>query len=365
MKNSSRPAVAAGSFLNRKRAIISVAIALSAALISGCGGAGDTPQSASNLTAPDVEAAKAEGSVTLYTSVDVKALDAINAAFTKKYGIKVEYFRGDSQDAVSKLITEGRAQSIKADVIETSDVPGMNYLKAEGLTQPYVSAESDKIRSDFKDPDNYYTYTRLTLGVISYNKELVANPPTSWADLADPKFSSQLAFFSDAQGSGAARLWTLGENIGWDQLEKWGASKPLQVETPQLLRQTLERGERGIGIAQNDNHALSSQVDSGKTGYTIPSEGVPLEPAAISVVKNAPHPNAAMLYYDFWLSQEGMEIMADVGKKYVSRDGVPQPAGSVPLDEIKLMVPDYKKYAEERSEAQGKLAKIFGGEWGQ
>lgn len=365
MENSSRPGVAAGTLLSRKSVVISLAIALSVALMTGCSGAGNPAPSAAALTAPDVEAAKKEGEVTLYTSVDVKALDAINAAFTEKYGIKVNYFRGDSQDSIGKLITEGRAQSIKADVIETSDVPGMAYLKEEGLTTPYVSSEADSIRADFKDPDNYYVYTRLTLGVIPYNKELVPVPPTSWADLGDPKYNSQLSFFSDAQGSGAARLWTLGENIGWDQLEKWAANKPLQVETPQLLRQTIERGERGVGIAQNDNHASSSKIDSGKTGFVIPSEGVPLEPAAISLVNSAPHPNAAMLYYDFWLSQDGMKILADVGKKYVSRDGIPQPAGSVALNEIKLMVPDYKKYADERREAQEKLSRIFGGEWGQ
>lgn len=365
MKNSSRPGVAAGSFLSRRSVTISFAIALSAALLAGCSGAGDTPQTVSTFTAPDVDLAKKEGEVTLYTSVDVKALDAMNAAFSKKYGIKVNYFRGDSQDSISKLITEGRAQAVKADVIETSDVPGMVHLKEEGLTAPYVSSEADNIRADFKDPENFYAYTRLTLGVISYNSELVSEPPTSWANLGDPKYGSQLSFFSDAQGSGAARLWTLGENIGWDKLEGWANNKPLQVETPQLLRQTLERGERGIGIAQNDNHALSSKADSGKTDFVIPNEGVPLEPAAISVVASAPHPNAAMLYYDFWLSQEGMEILADVGKKYVSRDGVPQPAGSLPLEEIKLMVPDYQKYAEERRDAQDKLAKIFGGEWGQ
>src|SRR4029453_15737653 len=44
----------------------------------------------------DVEKAKAEGKVVLYTSLDTQIVDAINQPFTQKYGIAVQYFRGGS-----------------------------------------------------------------------------------------------------------------------------------------------------------------------------------------------------------------------------------------------------------------------------
>lgn len=335
-----------------------------APLLAACGGAGGG-NSAEEITAPDIDKAKEEGVVNLYTSVDTKALDAINAAFTAKYGIDVEYFRGDSQDAVSRLLNEARAGSVKADVIETSDSTGILYLKDEGITRQYDSPEAVNFPDDYKDPEGYWTYTRLTLGVMMYNTEMISQPPTSWKQASESPWGETLTYFSDSQGSGAARLWTIADNVGWDVLEAWGAQDPLRVETPQLLRQTVERGERGIGLAQNDNHALSSKLESGTTDFLIPEEGVPLEPAAMSVVKGAPHPHAALLYHDFWLSEEGMSVLVDVGKKYVARDGMPGPEGALPLSDIKLMVPDYAKYIDERSEALSRLQEIFGGEWGQ
>ena len=332
-------------------------------LLSACG-AGDG-SSASAITKPDLAKAKEEGKVTFYTSVDTKALEAMNAAFTKKYGIKVEYFRGDSQDAITRLLNEAKARSVKADVIETSDSTGILYLKDQKITRPYASAELANFPGKFKDKDHYWTYTRLTLGVVTYNTKKITQAPASWRELASSPYGDTLAFFSDAQGSGAARLWTLAQSLGWDTIEAWGAKKPLRVESPQLLRQTIERGERSVGIAQNDNHALSSKQDSGTTDFVIPQEGAPVEPAAISVVADAPHPNAALLYHDFWLSQEGMQILVDVGKKYVARTGMSHPKGAKPLSDITLIEPDYAKYVQERTETLSRLQKIFGGEWGQ
>ncbi|WP_109472498.1 ABC transporter substrate-binding protein [Ornithinimicrobium cavernae] len=342
-------------------------LAVAGVLLSACGGSGGASPGQDQAPAgpPDEAAAQEEGKVVVYTSVDTKALEAINAAFTEKYGIEVEYFRGDSQDAISRLLSESRAGGAKADVIETSDTPGMIFLGEEGLTTPYVSAEAAEIPDEYKDPEGLWTYTRLTLGVIAYRPDKV-EAPTSWAQLSEEPYRSQLALFSDSQGSGAARLWTLAEELGWDTIESWGEAEPLRVETPQLLRQTLERGERAVGIAQNDNHALSSRADTdGAVDFAIPEEGVPLEPAAIGLVTDSPHPNAGKLYLDFWLSEEGMEILVDVGKKYVSRDGVGHPEGAEPLEDIPLILPDYEAYAEQRGEALGRLQTIFGGEWGQ
>lgn len=335
----------------------------SASLLSACGSSGE-PGGGELLTAPDVEKAKAEGVVNFYTSVDTKALEAMNAAFTAKYGIEVKYFRGDSQAAIARILDENRADSIQADVVETSDSTGIMYLKDQGITRVYESPDAAKIPAKYKDPENHWVYTRLTLAVITCNKKL-PKMPTGWKDLTQEPFRDSLAYFSDSRGSGAARLWTIAENLGWELLEDWAAAGALRVETPQLLRQTVERGERLVGIAQNDNHALSSKLDTnGETDLVIAKEGVPLEPAAMAVIAKAPHPNAALLYYDFWLSEEGMNILASIGKKYVSREGIEAPAGALPLSEIPLMVPDYDKYIKERDEVLARMQTIFGGEWG-
>ena len=57
----------------------------------------------------DLEQARGEGTVILYTSLDTKILNSIIASFTETYGIKVEYYRGGSADVTSKVLAEADA----------------------------------------------------------------------------------------------------------------------------------------------------------------------------------------------------------------------------------------------------------------
>ena len=81
----------------------------------------------------DIAKAKAEGKVTLYTSLDTKIVDAIVGPFKKKYGIAVEYFRGGSADVTSKVLAEADAGRIQADMVDASDLAALLVMKERGL----------------------------------------------------------------------------------------------------------------------------------------------------------------------------------------------------------------------------------------
>ena len=85
----------------------------------------------------DVEKAKAEGKVILYTSLDTKIVDSIIASFTEKYGIKVEYYRGGSADVTSKVLAEADAGRLQADIVDASDVAALMLMKERGILKPY------------------------------------------------------------------------------------------------------------------------------------------------------------------------------------------------------------------------------------
>ena len=86
-----------------RRSLIKAFAAGSAAALLGrpSWGQGAGPTQASEI---DLDKAKAEGKVVLYTSLDTQIVDAINAAFKQKYGIDVQYFRGGSSDVTSKVL---------------------------------------------------------------------------------------------------------------------------------------------------------------------------------------------------------------------------------------------------------------------
>ena len=103
--------------------------------------------------------------------------------------------------------------------------------------------------AELRDPDDAWVADRLTQAIIQYNaNEFGANPPASWQDLAAADYKGRLVFFSSSNGDGAPRLYTLAQNFGWELLEQLAANEPMRVQTPQLVTQVLESGERGAGF---------------------------------------------------------------------------------------------------------------------
>lgn len=316
-------------------------------------------------TGADIAKAKREGEVMLYTSLDTKIVDAIIKPFEEAYGIKVRYYRGGSADVPSKILAEADAGRVQADVADASDVGAFLLMKQRNLLKPYDSPAAKSVAANLRDPDGTWVADRLTQSAIQWNTRLVgaAEPPQHWKDLLAPRYRGKLVYFSSSNGDGAPRLFTLAEAFGWDLLEAYAATKPLRVTTPQLAAQLLESGERTAAFCTNDNIAWRSKRDGKPTDYVFPSEGVPTELGAVGLLKDAPHPNAAMLFYDWWMGDAGQKILVE-GGKYSSRTDIDPPVGSPKLSSLKLIVPDTERLRAQRDAMISRLTRTFGGEWG-
>lgn len=312
----------------------------------------------------DVDRAKAEGKVVFYTSLDTQIVDAINAGFKQKYGIDVQYFRGGSSDVTSKVLAEADAGRPQVDMVDASDLAALLLMKERSLLKPFKSMAMDAVAKELRDPDGTWMTDRLTQAVIQYNtKEFGSAPPATWADLGKAGMNGRLVYFSSANGDGAPRIYTLAKHLGWDVVKAMAATKPLRVQTPQVITQVLERGERGAGVLQNDNIAWRSKLQGKSTDYVFPAEGVPTEIGACGLLKSSARPHAAALYYEWWMGAEGQAILVK-GGKYSSRTDVAPPEGSTPLSKLKLLTLDYTEYKRDKTKILDQMASIFGGEWG-
>jgi iron(III) transport system substrate-binding protein len=312
----------------------------------------------------DIAAAKAEGKVVVYASLDGQTLDSVIAGFKAKYGIPVEYFRGSSNDVVAKVFAEAQAGRVQVDVIDTSDVAAIMLMKEKGLLRPFGSESAATISKSLRDADGAWTSCRLTQACLQYNtKELGAKPPQHWSDLTDKAFMSRLTYFSSSNGDGAPRLYTLAEAFGWDLLKKLAANKPLRVASPQLAVQLLESGERSVAFCVNDNIAWRSRQQGKPTTFIYPTEGTPTEPGAMAISMASQRPNAAALFHEYAMGKDGQSVLAGNGK-YSPRTDVAPPEGDPPLASVKWLELDYKQYGKKRTEALEKLTEILGGEWG-
>jgi len=346
----------------RRVLIKAVAVGTAAACIGRRGWA----QAAGPVDAGELnsEKAKAEGRLVLYTSLDTQIVDAIIAGFKQKWGIDVQYFRGGSSDVTSKVLAEADAGRPQADMVDASDLAALLLMKERGLLKPFKSAASAAVAKDLRDPDGTWMTDRLTQAVIQFNsKEFTVEPPRSWADLGKASMQGRLVYFSSANGDGAARIYTLAKHLGWDLVKAMAARKPLRVQTPQVMTQVLERGERGVGFLQNDNIAWRSKLQGKPTDYVFPEEGVPTEIGACGLLKSSQRPYAAALFYEWWMGAEGQAILVK-GGKYSSRSDVAPPEGSPPLAKLKLLTLDYAEYKRDKAKILDQMTSIFGGEWG-
>ncbi|MBN8892666.1 MAG: hypothetical protein ABS99_00635 [Acetobacteraceae bacterium SCN 69-10] len=314
-------------------------------------------------TGADVAKAKAEGAVMLYTSLDTKIVDAIIKPFTAQYGIKVEYYRGGSADVTAKVLAEADAGQIRADIVDASDIGAFLAMKQRGLLRAYDSPAAKAVAANLRDPDGMWVADRLTQAVLQWNTQKVGKAPAHWEDLADPRFMGKLAYFSSSNGDGAPRLYTLASAFGWKLLERYAANKPLRLNSPQVMTQIIESGERTAGFLINDNIAWRSKLQGKATDYCFPAEGVPTELGAVGLPKAAPHPQAGALFYDWWMGEAGQKLLAD-GGKYSSRSDIAPPKDSPALSQLKLIVPDNQKLFTQRADILDRLTTIFGGEWG-
>jgi iron(III) transport system substrate-binding protein len=306
------------------------------------------------LAQPLVDAAKKEGKVVVYGSMESGIMDEVEKEFTKKYGIGIDYFRAASNKTLDRVLTEYRANRTLSDVVVTNRGP-MLLLKKEKIFTPYVSPESVNFPDDVKDPEGLLSpiYRMVIVGIL-YNTKLVKpeDAPKSLEDLLTPKWQGKWTM-PDPSRHFTTGVWVRNLEVyyGKDWLEfakKLAASKPILVESFIPSVQKVISGEALAGITY-----LKYVRIFGKDGAPLDYVRLPKMLADghnLGITAKAPHPNAARLFVDFLISRRGMEIMASEGE-FVTAKGLYPPIKdaekikAVPMEELGR--DEYKKWAVE------------------
>ena len=306
------------------------------------------------LAQPLVDAAKKEGKVVVYGSMESGIMDEVEKEFTKKYGIGIDYFRAASNKTLDRVLTEYRANRTLSDVVVTNRGP-MLLLKKEKIFTPYVSPESVNFPDDVKDPEGLLSpiYRMVIVGIL-YNTKLVKpeDAPKSLEDLLTPKWQGKWTM-PDPSRHFTTGVWVRNLEVyyGKDWLEfakKLAASKPILVESFIPSVQKVISGEALEGITY-----LKYVRIFGKDGAPLDYVRLPKMLADghnVGITAKAPHPSAARLFVDFLISRRGMEIMASEGE-FVTAKGLYPPIKdaekikAVPMEELSR--DEYKKWAAE------------------
>ena len=263
-----------------------------------------------------IEGAKKEGTLTIYTSAPVDDMKILTDAFEQKYGVKTKLWRGSSENVLQRGVVETRAGRYEADLFETNG-PEMEALHREQILQAVKSPLQAELMPQAIFPHGEWVGTRLNIFVGAFNTNLVKKEdvPKTYEGFLDPKWKDKLGIEAEDHDWFAALMSVMGEEKGL-----------------QLFRNIVAKN----GISVRKGHTLltnlvaSGEVPLALTVYSYKAEqlknnGAPLDWFAIApafarangvgVSRTSPHPNAALLFYDF--------MLRDAQQLLVSRDFTP------------------------------------------
>jgi iron(III) transport system substrate-binding protein len=261
-----------------------------------------------------VEGAKREGGLLLYSSMQIDSITPLKRAFEAKYGVKVGIWRGSGKDILQRAITEAAAGRHDVDVME-SDSFALEALNRESLLQDVRSPYADDLVPQARAHAGWVG-TRVNIVAGVYNTRLVKKErlPKTYEDLLDPAYKGMLGIEADDYDWFGMLVGLIGEEKGLKLFRDIVARNGISVRKGHtLLTNLVAAGEVSIGLT-----VFMQNVDvARKNGAPVDWFLLPptiARPAAMGVAKSAPHPAAALLYYDFMLS-DGQKIM--LGREFV------------------------------------------------
>jgi iron(III) transport system substrate-binding protein len=285
--------------LSRRQSLVSLA---SLGLIARFG-----PARAAKPFAPDpglVAAANKEGTLVLYTASLTEVVQETINVFNKSFPqISVNMVRASGGQLITRIRSEAAVGKLEADVIDHSDRGQSKSI--ESLFADYAPPNAaDYMPETLVSPKLWPTITPSWC--IAWNPEVMDNPPKTWMDLCKPDYAG--GKIGQVIGPSGGTTWTRimfeRQVLGEDYWAKQAATKPKLYPSSAPLCDAVIRGEVSVGPILM-SIVFSQKKDGAPIDMVYPPEGVPITPYGSGIAASTKHPNAARLWMDWALSDDG------------------------------------------------------------
>ena len=271
------------------------------------------PARAEEIEQAAIDAAKKEGKVSLYTSFIGNPLHMnVVKTFEQKYGISVEVYDARATEINERVRTEQTTGRFLADVFQNGQATLERLEKEQGILQP----SGDLPNAKFLRAAHPATATRAPSYILGYgilaNVNLVKpdDEPKSWTDLADPRWKGKI--MSDdmrAAGGGAILFAATHDALGADFHRKLALNDIVFSRDVGVDEKRVAAGEFPLRMPQLISNMLL--LKGLPVRFVMPREGAPYVRFDLAVLKNAPHPNAARLFINHYLSEQAQVMYAN------------------------------------------------------
>jgi iron(III) transport system substrate-binding protein len=270
-----------------------------------------------------IQLAKAEGgSVNVYSSLSSFISKPLQDTWAQTVpDIKLNFYRASSEDVSARFVNESRANASNgADVVESNGTTMLIYQHDRNLLVPYRQSPYQ-----LQIPKQYrfdaFTADRLEMFVIAYNKNLVSSPPKSFEDLTDPKWKGKLAM-EPTDSDWYAALFNYfttqapkkmtGPQVE-DMFRKIAANSQL-IPSHSTEASALAAGQVQVVVTGHAQSMEQLMAKNAPIAFGPPFvDPVIQRPQGVGISYEAPHPAAAMLFYDFLLSPVGQKMLQQNG----------------------------------------------------
>ncbi len=250
-----------------------------------------------------VEAARKEGSLTLYTSNAAETIKLLSADFEKRYGVRVNVWRASSVKVLQRMVAEKKASRWDFDAVSISS-PELEAVYREQLLQEVNSGWHKEMLEGTLPAHRGWAPQFINVFVQAYNTREVRKQdlPTRWADLLEPRWRGKLGVEAKAGEWYCGLLKDLGEEKGAKLFREIAARNGWSVRSGNsVLANMVVSGEVPLALAVY-SHMIEQAKQQG-----APVDWFAIDPTigrsnGIGVSRKPPHSHAALLFYEFTIS---------------------------------------------------------------
>ncbi len=283
------------------------------------------------------EKAKAEKTLVFYSGGPAEPYERMAKDFAQRYpGIAVSVTGGFSNVLDRKIDDQLAAKKLEVDMAIFQTVQDFVAWKKAGVLLPFKPDGFDKIDPRFRDPDGAFTTTSVVLLTYAYNNKMVApaDVPKSALDFLKPQFAGKLVTAYPADDDATLYVFdTIVKKYGWDYMKKYMAQKPNFIQGHLAELRSVANGTNAVTFDSTSSTTGALRKSGQPIEFAFPErDAMPTFVVTAGIFKDAPHPNAAMLFLDWYMAKQQQSRLGT----YSARTDVDPPAGLKPLSAYKI-----------------------------
>jgi ABC-type Fe3+ transport system substrate-binding protein len=294
-------------------------------------------------------AAKDEKTLVLYGGGPAAPYERMARDFERRYpGIAVSVTGGFSNVLDRKIDEQLAAKTLEVDMAFFQTAQDFVRWKKAGQLLPFKPDGYDRIDPRFRDQDGAFTTASVVLLTYAYNTNLVASAdvPASALDFLKPQFTGKLVTAYPADDDATLYVFdTVVKKYGWDYMTRYMAQRPSFIQGHLEVLRSVAAGTNLVTFDSTSSTTGALKKAGQPIAFAFPADdAMPTFFVTAGIFRDAPHPNAAKLFLDWYMAKEQQSRLGT----YSARTDVAPPEGLKPLSAYKIEA-DYLRFVSDET----------------